>query len=570
MVPKLEPTWESWFDGSAFARGLGYNEDGLVKLREADAGGWRAYVDGSERYSVFLACDERGYASPGADMTSCSCPRFRSGYLCKHIAATCCAVESVDVSVFEHRSQKGTEIEQLLDSASAEECKQFLKTLLASDARWARAFANKFGDLDVSRAREELAADFEGIIDDCSYYGFVGWNESLECEFAICGAIAQAVDPFMEKERYDEVFDVTIEALSLIRAMEVDDSNGFYGSTAGTCIAYWGKVADTGPEGELLAAQRAVAFCQQPEEEESDREEIQSYQKDDADDFVVSRFADNAATAGFVAELARDRMQGEVDPDSVWYEGRERMRARWMTILLRSLKALGKSLDELVDTAAPFMGHAEVVGFLADCAEGADEKRRAVELLEAAKASAASSSAAAGISERLLDLYEEAGDEDAQRQCLIDLVALSREDVVGDYYLKLKNLTGKTQWGKQRKGLLASTRSDLCRRVCLAAEGATAELWKEVEHAGFYELMRFEEALVCDYAEELSAIYHEKLMGDLSNANTRKGYARALSMLSRIQRFPGGDLRALETAGEIRGLYPKRPALLDELSKLGL
>jgi len=164
-------------------------------------------------------------------------------------------------------------------------------------------------------------------------------------------------------------------------------------------------------------------------------------------------------------------------------------------------------------------------------------------------------------------LYEELGDENAQAICLRDLVSLSRENAVGEYYLKLKDLVGPAQWQKEREAVLKSTRSDLCRRTCLAAEGAAAELWREVKDAGFYELTRFEDALAESYAEQIAALYREQLLDDLARASTRKGYQRALITLKRIKRLPGGDSRAAEVARKVESLYPKRTALLDELSK---
>jgi len=402
MVAALDPTWESWFEGGDFARGLGYFNDGRVKLRDADAGGWSALVDGFERYSVYLACDERGYASPGADMTSCTCPRFADGYLCKHIAATCAAVEAADISSFERKQRGGDEAIGLVDAVSAEECKSFLKVVLQSDAKWAREFSNRFGEIDVGRAADDLADDIEDIVDAHSPYGFVGWNESLSCEFAILGAIAQAIDPFMDKGRYDEAFDLTLEALSLLRSVEVDDSNGFYSSTADKCMGYWRRIADAGPEGSLMVARRAVAFCLETEEADPERAEILSYQVDDAESFIVERFADVPLVSDSVMILARERMRDKADPSELFYESRERARAHWMTVCLRAMKAAGRSLDECVEVASPLAGHAAVVRLLVACAQEIGDAKRAIDLLETGRATAATQGDAAQMLEQLL------------------------------------------------------------------------------------------------------------------------------------------------------------------------
>ena len=572
MAPELDPTWESWFDGLDFARGLGYYEEGLVKLRDADADGWHAYVDGSQRYSVYLACDDDGYASPNADMTTCTCPRFHDGYLCKHIAAVCRAVEASGSAFSERKDRAVAETSGLIDSVSAEECKAFLRGVLAADSKWAREFANRFGELDANRAFRDLEADLDDIVDEHSPYGYVGWNESISCEFDICEAISRAIDPFMEAERYGDVMDLSFHALSLIRGIEVDDSNGFYDSTAATCMSYWGKVADSGPEGELLVAQRVVRFCLEEEEQgDSEREEILTYQVDDAEEFAVERFADDAAAADLMIALAKERMGAPAEQGSDFPEYRERRRAYWMVVCLRAMKASGASLDELVEFAGQLLGRYDVAELLAGYAEEAGDYRRAVELLESARAAAgeAGRPADAGrISELLLPLYEGLCDVGAQESCLRDLVAYAGEGAVGAYYLKLKGLMGERRWREERGRLLDSARSAMCRCVCLEAEGATAELWEAVQGAGMHELTRFEAALAGDYAEQIAELYRTALMDDLARARSRDGYRRALQTLGRIRRLPGGEERAAEAAREIESLYPKRSALLDELGKV--
>lgn len=87
---KLLSSWRDKFGAGDLSRGEEYYLDGYVRDLTLGVGGREARVEGYYHdYDVFVPGD-----SDTMDTMSCSCPRFDDGHPCKHIVATCLAIEN--------------------------------------------------------------------------------------------------------------------------------------------------------------------------------------------------------------------------------------------------------------------------------------------------------------------------------------------------------------------------------------------------------------------------------------------------------------------------------------------
>ncbi|MDN5710561.1 MAG: SWIM zinc finger family protein, partial [Planococcus sp. (in: firmicutes)] len=155
---------------------------------------------------------------------------------------------------------------------------------------------------------------------------------------------------------------------------------------------------------------------------------------------------------------------------------------------------------------------------------------------------------------------------------MIDLTfefVLSGEE---EYYLKLKNLVDAENWPKVQEKLLAemknSWRSLPLYLGILIEEKRTDELldYCRSEVAAIEQLYPH---LLADYTHEVNEIYTAYIYRHIDRSSTRKAYWTACQKIKSFKNALGTQA-AYRLVEEIKFMYPKRPALLDELGKVKL
>ena len=95
MSARHDLDWHQAFGDGPLSRGLSCFKRGLVQDLHHDHEGWHATVPGSWDYEVTVATLKDGTPDPFGANPSCTCPYFCSAGPCKHIAATCFAIEEL-------------------------------------------------------------------------------------------------------------------------------------------------------------------------------------------------------------------------------------------------------------------------------------------------------------------------------------------------------------------------------------------------------------------------------------------------------------------------------------------
>lgn len=125
------------------------------------------------------------------------------------------------------------------------------------------------------------------------------------------------------------------------------------------------------------------------------------------------------------------------------------------------------------------------------------------------------------------------------------------------------------EWADVRMGILDSLGKGIVRRTCLAAEGMYDILMDEVEAAGLYALGEHEAELAKRYPEQVLAMHLQEVERNQTYpGNDRKAYQRFCQRLSHIKGLPGGEAEVAKIVERTRREYYRRPALLDELSRV--
>lgn len=103
-------------------------------------------------------------------------------------------------------------------------------------------------------------------------------------------------------------------------------------------------------------------------------------------------------------------------------------------------------------------------------------------------------------------------------------------------------------------------------------------LEEEVEHliriqnggSSYYELKRFEKLLFEADPEWLFEKYNQCLIQEAANTSNRKQYKQVTSLMKAVAKLKGGKEHMSELAILLKKEYGRRPAFVDELSKMNL
>ena len=610
---KLLESWRDEFGAGDLSRGKEYYANGYVRSLTPAIGGWEACVEGYYHdYDVFVPGDSNTLAN-----MDCTCPRFASGVPCKHIAATCLAIENGAGGAEVGGESKVERLERLVRSTRESDVREFLLEILRVDARLANVFVQRFGDVDAAEARHMLAKQISEAVYECGRGGFIDWRSASQFESAWNRIVGSSMDSLIEREACQVALEVSFEALESIQGLEIDDSDGFTSSAIGYVKEYWEQLVELGDEDFVRYMHERVRDFADSDGHD-DVSDAFDMEIEMAEDFLVEAFADLPEFAGPIKEMAleqmnlarayRDRAQSELtrlreqmgeplapiegigyaDPryqannDAYMAEARVRSQAsafgNWALVLLRAMRAEGASDEQMWDAAKDAVADEHVCMYFVQMALEAGDKDKALSILLECKrmcADLGDGRYPVVVSRQLADLLEERDVEGMRDELLYQLTYRKRrmasDDLVpvDSLWKRLRASFEPAEWMEKRMSLIDSLRNRAVRLNCLAAEGFYDMLMDEVEAAGLSTLEGHEGTLAERYPERVLAMHLKELKSNQTYpGNDRTAYRRFCERLAHVKKLPGGEAAVAQIVDEMRRTYPRRPALLDELSRV--
>ena len=231
--------FEKQNDSVIVQRGRSYYNDGLVvDLEETTDNVWLAEVFGSDDYSVEVSLNDRneicGY--------SCYCPY--DGPVCKHVIAVCYAIREEKAKAPKLKiaepagKQKKNAFEVLLDAVSLQEYKDFIRNQTLHDKDFKTNFELFFSEKMVNPDVEKKYGDLiRKLVRKYSDRGFIDYWMSRHLYFEIGKLTAQGKD-MIAKGNFRDTFLLSKAILKeLIVAIEnCDDSDGNIGGALSDTI----------------------------------------------------------------------------------------------------------------------------------------------------------------------------------------------------------------------------------------------------------------------------------------------------------------------------------------------
>ena len=194
----------------------------------------------------------------------------------------------------------------------------------------------------------------------------------------------------------------------------------------------------------------------------------------------------------------------------------------------------------------------------------------AVELLQESKQiDQKSSGCVADYSEKLIDLYQKLKmEKEYKEELMFQIFQCKRASLENTG--KLKEVCTKEEWETYRERLISGEAGWSIRYPLIEKEGLYERLLEEITAAAsIFSLDKYEKVLKKRFPEQVRNLYIAYVRNQAKQVSDRKSYKFLVSYLKKIEKYPKGKEAASELASEWRGVYNRRPAMLDELKKAG-
>jgi len=257
-IPLAE--FELHIDETILNRGLQYYKKGLVNEPEEVAPGeYEAIVEGTEPYTVQLTIKNEVITEH-----LCSCP-YDMGPVCKHVVAVIFHLlqSELDLKVksktktgagkkdgTEKKTQKKKttteQVDEMLEKVSHSDLKIYVKEQCAKDRSFRQLFFANFAYLVIPDSKELYAKQIQAVLKAAAgRHGYIEYSESRAVSGAVYAMVERA-EKFVESANYQTAMYIacaTIEEMG--QALEyVDDSNGDFSGCADSAVEVLDRIAE--------------------------------------------------------------------------------------------------------------------------------------------------------------------------------------------------------------------------------------------------------------------------------------------------------------------------------------
>lgn len=549
--------FEDYIEYRILARGLYYFKNGNIESLELDGDVWQAEVCGSDDYIVTVSVSADG------EITSsyCDCP-YDMGDVCKHEVAVYYALREGSLAdkpaVSEATRQKNSRSKESLEQSLAQQSQQALVSVLLEIAHKHPQIKDELRLRFAENAEIEKRAKslISSSVKAVKRRGFVEYNDVFDASSG-----AQKVLDIAESRRPAEKVSLCIlvlrEMMDLLECC--DDSDGFVGGVINDAIYLLNEATKMLP---ASSPESEMAF-----------EAIYRH----AGERIYNGWIDwrleilRACIPLCGVKKLREKLEARLSElsqpgDDDWYN--------------RYTGAECQKLEyELINR---FDGGEAAEAFLTSHLENSDFRKLAVQNALAAKdwdkalrlcfdGEAFDAERAGLVShwrQTRYRIYEIKGERPAMRELAEAFVC----DGEFAYYPRLKELCPPAEWPDLRASILARLREERYYHdtylEILIHEVMKHELLGHCRNnpGSIARLARY---LLPDYRDEAQKMCLEHIRGQAMSASSRPHYKNVCASIKAFKKlFDTESARAIRD--ELQQKYPRRPAFLDELSKLKL
>lgn len=559
--------FEQVIDKKILQRGLTYFKKGHVhELEEISPNTYEAIVEGTEDYTVRLTVENNVVTD-----YRCDCP-YDLGPVCKHVAAVILSLQEEELGLTKkaEKSKKtskpgtkrsksvATQIEELMDKASVEELKELIRTEATKNAIFRNHVLSHLEHYNENVSKELYQKQLKAMIRSATdRYGLIDWNKAR----ALGQAVYELLDSARKQINQGNFEKATMICFAVMEEMReafdcADDSNGDIGGCIDEAFNLLGEMAATCDS--LSIRRQIFEFCM---------------------DMFKKGVFDGWDWHTSLLTMAARLVASDEDFDQVLALIDKKQQSDYHKERLQLIK-YGLLLDRKGETVAN--------QFLEQNIDNSDYRTMAIEkALEQKNFAKAVKLAEDGVKADLKDkpgLAKEWYDwllKIAQTQNdTPKIIEYARHLVIDnsrneqDYYQILKEHVKPDEWEAVVDDIVQEIKAKsrwydtgLVGSIYIREE-KWDKLWEMVnENPTLSTIEKYESYLSKNYSNELLDLYANQILGFLERNMGRDHYQTACRYIRRMNKL-GGKSKADKLIAQLRTLYAKRPALMQELDRV--
>ncbi|MBE5909831.1 SWIM zinc finger family protein [Pseudobutyrivibrio sp.] len=565
--------WASLFKYHILERGYDYYVEDRIEIVSADENEVNARVDGSEIYDVVIKVE-----NGNVTQMECNCPYSAKGNNCKHMAAVLYEYFGDEVAPggaeqnenylthLRRESEKiKDDVERLLTIIPEEEKQQLLTKLLLNDAELRNSFKLKYDYNLDSKQQLALVQEIDAIVEENTYRGYVDWNHAYDFCWSLKQFLEERVDFIIDKGALEPAFDLTNKIFMLIGSIEMDDSDGGSSMVTEKCYAIWRKIyrnADEKFKGKI-------------------RNWFWSYKEgrlvDWIEEYLLEFRTSELATKDEILAIMKEldtEIEAHSNTNDCGYmysvaEGRVSLIDKRIDCM-RRLGLSQKEIDNYCDNHMQF--YVVRIRRIEAYIEEQNYEEAIALLILSKQLDASDKSLVRSHSNKLIELFQLIGQTEYYAEELkYNLLSCSQSDVGN--FKKLKSLyfeNGSEGWSELVELIIEKNSESHVIYDILIEEHRFNQLMDVLdEYNNVYILEKYFKILSREVPERVIRLYANYIEESIHRACDRKAYRSIVRYLRTMSFSDIGRARAIEIANKLKAEYRRRPALIDELNKLG-
>lgn len=560
-------TFKKEINKTILKRGREYfRDDHIIELEEVGQGSWSAKVLGSDEYDVNITQGNHQLL-----VCRCNC-LYDRGLICKHIAAALYAIEDSFPEYFDKKPRKTHQpakkrktrhdsIMDTLNDLSKDKLVEILGKIAQQDRQIANMILARFSS--ESPDKKVYSRMIKDILRSVQDRGFIDYQGSNRAGYDIHKLIEQADSDVKQGQMakaiviYQAVIETVVPAIS-----HADDSNGLLGD----CI-------ESGVQGLRVVSKiqskpeqgRLFDYCIS--------EAFESRHKDWDWGWALAQIAADRVTQSEerqrVFELLdkmADRSQAS-NQQSAWSSDFDKQRAEAIKLsIIERLDNPDQIQSFLIERIQIDLFREKLVNHYIEQGELEQAKALCHEWLD--EQTSEHRGYRTTFHELLLQIAQLQDDlqtiRNLSHQLLIDNGKLQ-------YYTIYKSAVTDADWSAALNKLIATAQQESYHRNLVPQLLVEEEMWDELltlmQSEIRYAIEPYRKYLEPRFPEAVGKIYERHLKTLLVEKVNRKGYQEACRYLRRIYKL--GQVEFVQKiVQDLRGQYPNRRALMDELNKL--
>lgn len=553
--------FEEYIDDIILKRGKDYfRDDHVESIKEVSENQFVIDVIGSDYYTVEVLVDDSGDITD----TYCDCP-FDWGDYCKHQVAAFLALRSKLGKKIRNTSNKKSsnshqkvDIEAILTSLSKEELVKILLQLSKEYPVIEKKLLFEYVPVEYEITQsKKLIREY---INEHKYRGFIDWNKTYD---ALQGAhmTLEKAKRKLEQGEIESTVQLSITVLSIVVDMleYCDDSSGYVGNVIESSLDMI-KEATTSNLDVLNQIQKEKLFNVILKEAIHSRYEGWIDFRIDLLEACIPFLSTKQLRKKFEKEIKKLESQAS-DSRLSQYELQK------LKMLQLSIIEQNDEPDKVEQFIQEHIHYSDVRKIAINRLLEKKEYAEVVKLcLEGEKLDESYPGLVTTWKQYRYKAYERLNDLESQRDLALQLLFENHFE----YYSKLKSLYPLSEWKEILQGIVnyfenKSYQSSVYLKILI--EEDLKERLIQYCNKNLYSIEHLYPYLIEDYYEEVCYLYEKYIESEASMSSNRKQYKGVCKLIKSYKKV-FGDSNAKRLINNLRAEYERRPAFLDELSKI--